>query len=210
MKWVVVVAAGLVLAGQAGAGGRPVVAKGSAKSEVLRGGSFDDRLDGRGGRDGLWGYRGNDLLIGGAGNDLLYAGRGFDRLGGGEGNDFADGGLGPDVLFGGTGKDQLTGGPGRDHIFGGPGGDFLIGNAGNDLLDARDRGGRRTADCSQPCFRPRLSHSADWVFAGGGDDLILSRDGRVDGVVCEGGFDVVVADRIDRVSPFDCERVLRR
>jgi hypothetical protein len=48
------------------------------------------------------------------------------------------------------------------------------------------------------------------VYAGGGDDLILSRDGRVDGVVCESGFDEVVADRIDRVSPYDCERVLRR
>ena len=48
------------------------------------------------------------------------------------------------------------------------------------------------------------------MHAGGGDDRILSRDGRVDGIVCEGGFDTVVADRIDRVSPFDCEHVLRR
>jgi Ca2+-binding RTX toxin-like protein len=113
------------------------------------------------------------------------------------------------VLFGGAGKDQLMGGPDRDHVVGGPGGDVLIGDAGNDLLDARDPQRRRLADCPKPCFHPRLSRSADWVYAGGGDDLILSRDGRVDGIVCEGGFDTVVADRIDRVSPFDCERVLR-
>jgi hypothetical protein len=47
------------------------------------------------------------------------------------------------------------------------------------------------------------------VHGGGGDDLILSHDGRVDGIVCESGFDTVVADRIDRVSPYECERVLR-
>jgi Ca2+-binding RTX toxin-like protein len=210
MKWGVVMAAALVLAGQAGAGGGPVVARGSAKGEVLRGGSFADRLYGRGGRDGLWGYRGNDLLIGGAGNDLLYAGRGSDRLAGGEGNDFADGGLGPDVVFGGAGRDELTGGPGRDHVLGGPGADILLGNAGNDLLDARDPGRRRLADCREPCFHPDLPRAADWAYAGGGDDLVLSRDGRVDGVVCESGFDLVVADRVDRVSPYDCERVLRR
>jgi Ca2+-binding RTX toxin-like protein len=177
---------------------------------VLRGGPFGDRLYGLGGRDGLWGYRGNDLLDGGTGNDLLYAGREADRLAGRSGNDFVDGGLGPDRLFGGPGSDILMGGPGADRIVGGAGRDALIGNAGADVLDARDQTGRRLADCLAPCFRPAAPRSADWVQAGGGDDLIFTRDGRVDVIECNEGDDVVSADRIDRVSPFDCERVLRR
>jgi hypothetical protein len=48
------------------------------------------------------------------------------------------------------------------------------------------------------------------VQAGGGDDQVLARDGRVDVIECNEGEDVVIADRPDRISPFDCERVLHR
>lgn len=209
MRWVIVAAAALAFAFPGLAGGGPVIIWGDAKGEVLRGGRWNDRLHGGGGRDGLWGYQGADLLDGGSGNDLIHGGRGADRVAGGEGNDWADGGLGSDLVFGGAGKDELTGGPGRDHIIGGAGRDGLVGNAGNDLLDARDPGRRVLADCPSPCFRPDLPRGADWVQAGGGDDLILWRDGRIDGIACEGGDDVVIADRLDRISPFDCERALR-
>ena len=74
---------------------------------------------------------------------------------------------------------------------------------------ARDGRSRAPADCSLPCYRPDLPSGADWVQGGGGDDRILTRDGRIDGIECDGGYDVVIADRFDRVSPFDCERVLR-
>jgi Ca2+-binding RTX toxin-like protein len=209
MKWAIVAAAALVLASPVLAGGGPVIAHGDAKGEVLRGGRWNDRLYGGGGRDGLWGYEGADLLDGGAGNDLLYGGRGGDRLAGDAGNDWADGGLGVDRVSGGAGNDVLYGGPGADRLVGGAGRDALDGNGGDDLLDARDPGARTLADCPRPCFHPDLPRGADWVQAGGGDDRILSHDGRVDGIVCESGYDVVVADRYDRVSPFDCERVLR-
>jgi Ca2+-binding RTX toxin-like protein len=169
----------------------------------------EDRLFGGGGRDGLWGYAGADLLDGGSGNDLLYGGRGADRLAGRDGNDWADGGLGVDRVFDGAGNDTLFGGPGRDRIVGGAGRDTLGGDGGNDVLGARDPVGRALADCPHPCFRPDLPRGADWVQVGGGDDRILTRDGRGDSIVCESGYDVVVADRRDRVSPFDCERVLR-
>ena len=209
MRWVIVAVAALVLATPVLAGGGPVTIRGGANGEVLKGSRWNDRLFGGGGRDGLWGYEGADLLDGGTGNDLLYAGRGSDRLAGRGGNDWIDGGLGADRLFGGAGNDSLTGGPGRDRIVGGAGRDTLGGNSGDDMLDARDPVGRALADCAQPCFRPDLPRSADWVQAGGGDDRILTRDGRADGVVCEDGDDIVIADRFDRVSPFDCERVLR-
>jgi hypothetical protein len=49
----------------------------------------------------------------------------------------------------------------------------------------------------------------DYVLAGRGNDVVQARDGNLDFVDCSGGHDVVVADRLDDVSP-DCEIVRRR
>jgi Ca2+-binding RTX toxin-like protein len=94
---------------------------------------------------------------------------------------------------------------------GGHGADTLSGNAGADVIDARDpRPSRTLSDCVAPCWRVRVPAGADDVWAGGDDDTVLARDGRPDVIRCEGGYDVVIADRRDRISPFgDCERVLR-
>ena len=50
---------------------------------------------------------------------------------------------------------------------------------------------------------------ADAVYAGAGDDLVTSRDGARDRIVCGSGKDTVHADVRDSVAR-DCERVTRR
>jgi hypothetical protein len=94
---------------------------------------------------------------------------------------------------------------------GGAGAASLVGNAGTALGDARDRRGRTLSDCPEPCWRVRIPPGADYIDGGAGDDRVLARDGRIDIVRCHEGYDVVSADRRDRISPFgDCEVVERR
>lgn len=156
------------------------------------------------------GTPGDDRLAGTERRDSILAGRGDDRIAAGRGNDFVDAGLGNDVVYAGEGNDAVYGGPGSDRVVGGPGRDFLAGNAGDDVVDARDRSTRRLADCTRPCWRPKVPSSADIVSADPGDDRIYARDGRVDAIRCQSGHDVVSADRVDVISPFgDCEVVLR-
>jgi Ca2+-binding RTX toxin-like protein len=145
--------------------------------------------------------------------DTLYGARGQDRLLGLRGRDWLSGGPGDDILLAGAGADSVSAGPGDDYVHGGVGADILFGNAGEDVIDARDdRASLRNATvCAggPPSTHCRPLGRSDGVWAGSQNDRILSRDGRVDYVWCEGGYDVVVADARDRLPAGDCEVVRR-
>ena len=77
------------------------------------------------------------------------------------------------------------------------GADVLVGSVRADVicgLDGNDR------------IRPAAGRDA--VYAGPGNDVVSSRDGTRDRIVCGSGRDAVTADRVDWVAP-DCERVTR-
>jgi Ca2+-binding RTX toxin-like protein len=153
----------------------------------------------------------DDGVRGSAVRDTLYGARGDDRLLGLRGRDWLSGGPGDDSLLAGAGGDTVSAGPDDDRLHGGIGADVLFGNAGGDVIDARDHRAsvRNASECAggpPPTYcRPR--GRADGVWAGSQDDRILSRDGRIDFIWCEGGHDVVVADRKDRLPAGDCEVV---
>ena len=146
-----------------------------------------------------------DLMYGLGGNDVLSGVGGADCITGQNGNDRLRGGAGDDLLLGGAGNDRLVGDAGRDELRGGSGNDSITGGAGLDVL-AGDAGSDRLTDTS----------GRDSFIGGAGNDRIDARDstpfGRraVDTISCgTGRFDVVLADRGDRVGR-DCERVTRR
>jgi len=78
---------------------------GTARDDILRGGSGREILCGLGGNDVIRGGGGNDIIIGGPGNDRLIGGKGNDRIFGNGGNDTLRGGPGRDKCVGGRGKD---------------------------------------------------------------------------------------------------------
>jgi hypothetical protein len=95
-------------------------------------------------------------------------------------------------------SDRILGSPRRDTICARAGYDVVRAGAGNDWIDAGPgydtiTGGR----------------GRDTVLGGGERDTIIVRDGVRDDVSCGGQRDLVVADRLDRVSK-DCERISRR
>lgn len=94
-----------------------------------------------------------------------------------------------DVIRGGKGNDTLRGLAGNDRIYGGTGNDRLFGGLGNDRLEGHK--GR------------------DLLDSGPGADRLEARDGMRDTIVCGGGRDVVIADRIDVVGN-SCEIIHRR
>jgi Ca2+-binding RTX toxin-like protein len=95
----------------------------------------------------------------------------------------------PDKLRGTPGGDLLSGLQGRDRIAGGPGVDCLYGGGGRDRLT----GGPGT----------------DFLAGGPANDRFNARDGEPDRIACGGGrLDLVIADRVDRVS--GCELVRRK
>jgi Tol biopolymer transport system component len=150
----------------------------------------DCRIVGTSGGDRLRGTRERDVISGGAGNDRIDANPG-DRgpvHGDRDDNDWVDGGPGADVIGAARGPDILNGGPGNDRIDGGRGADRISGGPGADRI----QGG----------------HYHDRIAAGRGNDTILSRDDISDFVICGPGFDVVLAERGDRIAR-DCERVIR-
>ncbi len=141
------------------------------------------------GPDTLRGTDKDDNLVGKGGQDDLFGLDGSDNLLGGEGRDNLFGGneSGP-----GGGDKNLDGGEGNDVVLGGRGSDNIVGGDGNDLLiDGNLR------DPSQ-----------DRLAGGDGNDVIdvINRPAVKDIVVCGDGFDRVLADRKDTVTP-DCERV---
>jgi len=149
-----------------------------AGDDFVTGFQGDDCVDGGRGADRIAGGPDADRLLGRGGKDTIEGEDGRDRLHGGGGNDELDGGYGPDLLGGGSGRDVLTGGPDRDRLFGEKGRDRLAGGSGRDYLDG-----------------------------GPGRDRIEARDGERDDVVCGGGRDLAIVDRLDRVD--GCERVRR-
>jgi Ca2+-binding RTX toxin-like protein len=153
----------------------------------------------------------DDAIRGSGLRDTLYGAQGDDRLLGFSGRDWLSGGPGEDSLSGGAGADALSAGPGDDSLHGGVGADLLFGNAGEDVIDARDdRASLRNAtECAggPPPRYCRPPGTADGIWAGSQDDRILSRDGQIDFVWCEGGRDVVFADARDRLPVGDCEVV---
>ena len=82
--------------------------EGTAKADVMRGGSGDDDLRG---------LAGKDLIVGGAGDDVLSASGGTIR--GGPGNDFIDASGTVTAYFGGGVNGSAIGG-GRPTLVGGP------------------------------------------------------------------------------------------
>ena len=97
-----------------------------------------------------------------------------------------------------NGSDRILGSPRRDTICARAGYDVVRAGAGNDWIDAGPGYDRITG-----------GRGRDTVLGGGERDTIIVRDGVRDDVSCGGQRDLVVADRLDRVSK-DCERVSRR
>jgi RTX calcium-binding nonapeptide repeat (4 copies) len=93
------------------------------------------------------------------------------------------------VIVGTPGPDRLIGTSRADELYGLGGNDRLTGRGATDLID----GGPG---------RDRLS-------GGPGPDRIAANDRQVDTVLCGSARDLVVADRVDRVST-DCETVSRQ
>jgi hypothetical protein len=86
----------------------------------------------------------------------------------------------PVTINGSAGNDTLAGGAGADQLNGQDGDDLLRGGAGND----------------------RVSGGAgrDEMFGGEGDDTLLSRDGAVDRLWGEAGWDVATSDSADLLA----------
>lgn len=115
------------------------------------------------------------------GNDRLAGTDGGDKIAGRGGNDKISGGDGDDCIAGNAGNDKLKGNGGRDTVKGGGGKDKIAGGGGKDKING-----------------------------GTGNDRISARGGGRDKVKCGDGRDVVVADRSDKVSKKDCEKIRRR
>jgi hypothetical protein len=169
-----------ITVGSTGGGGGSA----GACSNPMVGTGDDDVLDGTSAGDLILGRRGADRIFGRGARDCLDGEGGRDRLSGGGAADEIDGGGGRDSATGGGGSDRIDGGNGDDRLSGDRGNDRIDGDRGDDRIDAV--GGE------------------DRVFGGSGDDRIDSEDGKRDRVDCGRGFDVVDADRKDRLR--DCER----
>jgi RTX calcium-binding nonapeptide repeat (4 copies) len=118
---------------------------------------------------------------------------GPDTLRGANRGDNLFGRGGNDVLFGLGGRNNLVGGPGNDAVISGRGSDTGLGDAGNDYLQDGN-----------------LRESSEDTLSGGpGNDLIVADNVPAfeDLVVCGPGFDWVLADTRDVVTPADCEKV---
>lgn len=118
-----------------------LVARGSARNDVLYGLSGENTLSGRGGKDLLLGRESNDVLKGHAGRDELYGFHGNDMLRGGGKGDLLEGGNGADTLQGGGGNDYLI--SDQDDPVGPEFGtgffaDRLVGGAGRDTLQGNN------------------------------------------------------------------------
>jgi Ca2+-binding RTX toxin-like protein len=142
------------------------------------------------GPDTLRGSRGDDNLIGRGGNDVLLSLAGNDTLLGGPGKDVVNGGNLAEPF---AGNKNLEGGEGNDAVQGGLGYDNVLGGEGNDFM--------QDGEFEPPAVKDILS-------AGDGNDVLNvgNKPAGKDVVTCGGGFDRVLADRTDVVTP-DCEKV---
>ena len=192
-----------------------------------------DTLCGRAGRDEIYGRDGNDTIDAGLGPDRVFPGAGRDVVHLRAGADFADtrdgvrdmvrcGGERDLVLadrfdviardcdavarpqlhrcktLGTMSSDELTGSAIDNSVCALAGNDEIHTLGGNDAVDAGS--GNDTLDGGK---------GRDLLLGGDGYDTIFARDGARDRIRCGPQYDLVFADRIDRVSR-NCERVLRR
>ena len=156
-------------------------------------------VKGTDGDDTLTGTDRHDVISAYAGNDTIHGMGGFDVIRSGPGNDNADGGDGHDFMRGGKGDDTQYGGPKGDIIFAERGVDVTYGGDGSDDLWAMAH-----KDVERKAGEP-----ADTLHGENGNDRFHVRDGEADTVNCGAGFDVVFADRKDKVAT-DCEQVRRK
>ena len=166
--------------------GDPVVIprKGGGGGGGPGGGGGDGGGNGGGGSGGA--DPGDPLQPGGCAIELLGT-AGPDLLDGGAGGDLILALGGADRVRGGDGHDCLLGGPGRDRLLGEDGRDRLTAGSGADRLDGGE--GRNAYD------------------AGSGNDRVRARNGLRETVRCGAGFDIVRADRSDRLR--GCEHAAR-
>jgi Ca2+-binding RTX toxin-like protein len=147
---------------------------------------------GTNGPDTLRGTNADDHLVGLGGNDQLFAFRGDDSLLGGPGKDMLWARTTSGNSYGG--HKNMLGGPGNDFVYGGKDSDNIVGGGGKDYLFEGAEPG-----VAKP----------DNISAGDGTDAVWvlnwSPRGK-DFVSCDSGFDRVLADRTDMISP-DCERL---
>jgi hypothetical protein len=139
-----------------------------------------DTLRGTNGADTLSGRDGNDNLFSLDGRDILLGGSGKDNVLGGERSP----GGGDKILSGDAGNDAVIAGRGSDNALGGAGNDFVV--------DGYLR-----------------ESSEDTLSGETGNDVIVANHVPAfeDLVLCGPGFDRVLADRRDVVTPADCEKV---
>lgn len=192
-----------------------------------------DEICGRSGPDFIVALAGNDTIDAGLGPDRVYPGPGRDVVHLRAGADFADtrdgtrdtidcGGERDLVLadrfdvvhrdcdyvaspqihrcktLGTMSSDELTGSSVNNWVCALAGNDEIHTFGGNDAVDAGS--GNDTIDGGK---------GRDLLLGGDGYDKIFARDGRPDRVRCGSEYDLVFADRVDRVSR-NCERVVRR
>ncbi len=162
---------------------------------------------------------GRQTVLGGPGKDALVSTFGGSILDGGPGSDTArystvkhdlvinlrnrvtrhpsatDTLISIENVSAGPGDDRIRGTRKRNVLIGHRGQDTIIAGAGNDVV--RGGSGRDTLNGGA---------GADELIGGPGNDRIVSRDRARDVVSCGDGFDWVVADERDEISP-DCEQV---
>lgn len=188
-----------------------------ASADVVGGGPGRDSLDGAGGDDTLSGGPGDDRFVAEPGADLVSGGADLDRVdyarrsrvvvsigrGAADDGNEIDGppGARDEVLgnieevIGSAARDVLTGNASDNLLIGAGGRDVLSGAAGDDEI-AGERG------IDELTGGPGV----DSLDGGREDDLLRSRDGTADEVVCGGGADVAAVDLADAVAA-DCETV---
>ena len=184
----------------------PAIINGGEGNDVLDGTARNDLIDGGPGDDMIDGFAGNDTLRGGDGNDDLKPNTGTDTLVGGDGIDTATYGrrLTPSYSLDGQANDGAAGE-----------GD-LIGTDVENIEGSADIDSQ-TVTMTGDGHANRLTVQAGKGIITGGegsdilegasqDDLINSRDGSPDTVICNGGTDTVLADTLDAISP-SCENV---
>jgi Ca2+-binding RTX toxin-like protein len=136
----------------------------------------------------IHGTDGDDVFVGGKGRDLYH---------GEKGNDDIRTGGGPDWINGGQGNDTLFGGPGDDVVF-----DPSVDEKHHQLVPGIDRmhGGSGV--------ETMYLGNRDIVWAGSGNDRILSTHAHHGVVFCGRGYDTVYFS-IPRPNLHNCEEVHR-
>jgi Ca2+-binding RTX toxin-like protein len=113
-------------------------------------------------------------------------------------------------MNGGTGDDAQDGGTGNDTIFANIGQDSASGGDGNDVRWALAR-----SDV-QPGPYGETDMAGDKLNGGAGDDVLRTRDGEADQIICGDGRDLALLDRADVIGDAtaenkngSCEKVKR-